>query len=123
MLTVEARTAPGRSAEAVQAASDIPSHRSEEDRKGDRMDKQRADFIPALRYGALTALYDPLLRWTMRESLFKDQLIRRSRNQTGSLAPDLGWGPRVPTPPPKKEHLHREDVGFGADAQACAPHV
>src|SRR5260221_14557798 len=115
MLTVEARTAPGRSAEAVQAASDIPSHRSEEDRKGDRMDKQRADFIPALRYGALTALYDPLLRWTMRESLFKDQLIRRAPIQTRPPGLDPGCRTRTPTPRPKQEEPHWEGVGVGAD--------
>src|SRR5260221_805941 len=118
MLTVEARTAPGRSAEAVQAASDIPSHRSEEDRKGDRMDKQRADFIPALRYGALTALYDPLLRWTMRESLFKDQLIRRARIQTGSRVLDLGCGTGTLTLRLKQEHPDAEVVGLDADPQA-----
>src|SRR5258708_39950866 len=111
MLTVEARTAPGRSAEAVQAASDIPSHRSEEDRKGDRMDKQRADFIPALRYGALTALYDPLLRWTMRESLFKDQLIRRARGHTPPPVLGPGRGARSRTPRAQQETSTSEGQG------------
>lgn len=35
------------------------------------MDKNRTEYIPALKYDWLTSLYDPLLRWTMRESTFK----------------------------------------------------
>lgn len=38
------------------------------------MDKNRTEYIPALKYGWLTSLYDPLLRWTMRESTFKKQM-------------------------------------------------
>ncbi|HEX9414135.1 MAG TPA: class I SAM-dependent methyltransferase, partial [Ktedonobacterales bacterium] len=82
------------------------------------MDKQRADFIPALRYGALTALYDPLLRWTMRESLFKDQLIRRARIQTGSRVLDLGCGTGTLTLRLKRQQPDAEVVGLDADPQA-----
>ena len=82
------------------------------------MDKQRADFIPALRYGALTALYDPLLRWTMRESLFKDQLIRQARIQTGSRVLDLGCGTGTLTLRLKRQQPDAEVVGLDADPQA-----
>ena len=82
------------------------------------MDKQRADFIPALRYGALTALYDPLLRWTMRESLFKDQLIRQARIQTGSRVLDLGCGTGTLTLRLKRQHPDAEVVGLDADPRA-----
>ncbi len=82
------------------------------------MDKQRADFIPALRYGALTALYDPLLRWTMRESLFKDHLIRQARIQSGSRVLDLGCGTGTLTLRLKRQHPDAEVAGLDADPQA-----
>ena len=49
-------------------------------------------YIPALRYDWLTPLYDPLLRWIMREEKFKRRLIAQADIQPGHRVLDLGWG-------------------------------
>ncbi|MEK5400656.1 class I SAM-dependent methyltransferase [Paenibacillus sp. FSL K6-2859] len=56
-------------------------------RKGDNR-----DFIPALRFHWLTSFYDPILRWTMRESTFKNKLIRQLQVDPGKRVLDLGCG-------------------------------
>jgi hypothetical protein len=40
------------------------------------MAQQPQPFIPALNLDRLTPLYDPLIRWTMREGVFKPRLVR-----------------------------------------------
>lgn len=49
-------------------------------------------YIPALKYGWLTPLYDPLIRWTLRESTFKRQLMKQARIGGGHRVIDLGCG-------------------------------
>lgn len=49
-------------------------------------------YIPALSFRWLTPLYDPLLRWGMRERTFKERLIERARIQAGQHVLDLGCG-------------------------------
>jgi ubiquinone/menaquinone biosynthesis C-methylase UbiE len=82
------------------------------------MNQQRADFIPALRYHVLTALYDPLLRWTMRESVFKEQLIRQAWIRSGERVLDLGCGTGTLTLRLKQVHPDAEVVGLDADPRA-----
>ena len=82
------------------------------------MNQQRADFLPALSYHVLTALYDPLLRWTMHESVFKGQLIRQARIQSGERALDLGCGTGTLTLRLKQVHPDAEVVGLDADPRA-----
>ena len=82
------------------------------------MEEQRADFLPALSYHVLTVLYDPLLRWTMRESVFKEQLIRQARIRSGERALDLGCGTGTPTLRLKQVHPDAEVVGLDADPRA-----
>lgn len=55
-------------------------------------DKDKPDFIPALRFKWLTSLYDPVLKWTMRESVFKNQLIMQFQVDPGQQILDLGCG-------------------------------
>jgi len=50
------------------------------------------DFIPALRFRALTRLYDPLVRATVRESAFKRALVDQVRARAGARLLDLGCG-------------------------------
>lgn len=50
------------------------------------------DYIPALRYGWLTAFYDPLVRWTTRESTFKRALVAQVAVRPGERVLDLGCG-------------------------------
>ena len=50
------------------------------------------DYLPAVRYERLTALYDPLVRWTTREQAFKAALVRQTGLQPGWRVLDLGCG-------------------------------
>ena len=49
-------------------------------------------YIPALSFRWLTPLYDPLLKWGMREETFKRKLIERAHIQPGQRVLDLGCG-------------------------------
>ena len=56
------------------------------------IDKTPGRYIPALNYDWLTFLYDPLLRWTMPESAFKQRLVHQARIAGGHRVLDLGCG-------------------------------
>ncbi len=49
-------------------------------------------YIPALSFRWLTPLYDPLLKWGMREETFKRRLIERAAIRPGGQVLDLGCG-------------------------------
>jgi ubiquinone/menaquinone biosynthesis C-methylase UbiE len=49
-------------------------------------------YIPALSFRLLTPLYDPILKWGMREETFKRQLIEQADFRTGQHVLDLGCG-------------------------------
>ncbi len=49
-------------------------------------------YIPALSFRWLTPLYDPLLKWGMREQAFKRRLIQFAHIQPGQKVLDLGCG-------------------------------
>jgi ubiquinone/menaquinone biosynthesis C-methylase UbiE len=49
-------------------------------------------YIPALGRQRLTPLYDPLLRWIMREQRFKRQLVEQAHITAGQHVLDLGCG-------------------------------
>jgi len=50
------------------------------------MTKRNNSFIPALKFHRLTSLYDPVVRWTTRETTFKRFLVEQAE-----LSPDQ-WG-------------------------------
>jgi SAM-dependent methyltransferase len=50
------------------------------------------EYIPALGYGALTPLYDAVVRCTTRERRFKQALIRQARLRAGHRILDLATG-------------------------------
>ena len=54
------------------------------------MNKTNEPYIPALRYRWLTPLYDPLLKWAMREDTFKKYLVAQAGLQPGMNVLDLG---------------------------------
>jgi ubiquinone/menaquinone biosynthesis C-methylase UbiE len=49
-------------------------------------------YIPALSFGWLTPLYDPILKWGMREEIFKQRLVQRANLQPNMDVLDLGCG-------------------------------
>jgi ubiquinone/menaquinone biosynthesis C-methylase UbiE len=49
-------------------------------------------FIPALRFGALTRVYDPVVAITSREGAFKRRLLQHARIKDGEAVLDLACG-------------------------------
>ena len=72
-------------------------------------------FIPALRFRFLTPLYDPLLRWGMRELTFKRRLIEAAHIQSGFGVLDLGCGTGTLTVLLKQTHPSAEIIGMDGD--------
>ena len=81
----------------------------------EKRDKNHAEYIPALRYHWLTTLYDPLLRWTLRESAFKRQLVNQAGIERGHRVLDLGCGTGTLTLLIKSHHPKSEVFGLDAD--------
>lgn len=72
-------------------------------------------YIPAFGHDSLTALYDPLLKWVMREDRFKRELIRQAQIQKGQRILDLGCGTGTLTILVKQLHSDSEVVGLDGD--------
>ena len=49
-------------------------------------------YVPALAFRALTPLYDPLARWTLREDVWRTQLVAQMHLEAGQRVLDLGCG-------------------------------
>lgn len=56
------------------------------------MGERDGTYIPATGYDNLTPLYDPPLRWTLRETTFKQQLIGEAGIESSHSGLDLGCG-------------------------------
>ncbi|MBI3760806.1 MAG: methyltransferase domain-containing protein [Chloroflexi bacterium] len=72
-------------------------------------------YIPALSFDWLTPLYDPLLRWGMREETFKRALIVQAQIKPGQRLLDLGCGTGTLTLLIKQLHPDSEVVGLDGD--------
>ncbi|MCA1553246.1 MAG: class I SAM-dependent methyltransferase [Chloroflexi bacterium] len=74
-------------------------------------------YIPALGQHWLTPLYDPLLRWGMRETRFKNSLLAQARIHPEQRVLDLGCGTGTLTVLIKQAHPDAEVIGLDADPQ------
>src|SRR6266498_4216430 len=74
-------------------------------------------YIPALGFRWLTPLYDPLLKWIMREETFKRKLISQANIQSGMKVLDLGCGTGTLTLMIKRAHPKADVSGLDGDPQ------
>ena len=54
--------------------------------------ERRQRFVPALRFNALTRVYDPVVAVTSRETAFKRRLLQHARIKNGESVLDLACG-------------------------------
>ena len=74
-----------------------------------------AEFIPALRFKALTRFYDPVVRLTTRERSVKNTLIDYARVPQGATVVDLGCGTGTLTVWLKQQNPGARVIGLDAD--------
>ena len=64
----------------------------------------------------LTRFYDPIVRWTTRESTFKQRLVKQAQILGGHTVLDLGCGTGTLTILAKKSSPHARVAGLTGDA-------
>lgn len=79
-----------------------------------------SQYIPALRFRFLTSLFDPLLRYLMREIVFKRRLIELAHTLPGATVLDLGCGTGTLTTLFKQSNPGALVIGIDADKDVLA---
>jgi ubiquinone/menaquinone biosynthesis C-methylase UbiE len=74
-------------------------------------------YLRALRFPALTRVYDPLIRLTTRESLFKRRLVEQAHPEPGQRFLDLGCGTGTLALLVKERQAAADVVGLDADPE------
>jgi ubiquinone/menaquinone biosynthesis C-methylase UbiE len=73
------------------------------------------DYLPALSYDRLTAIYDPVIRVGSRERLSKERLIEQAGLEPGMRVLDVGCGTGTLAIWAKQRHPDAELVGLDGD--------
>ena len=76
---------------------------------------RRQQFVPALRFDALTRLYDPVVAITSREHGFKQRLLEHARIKDGESVLDLACGTGTLAIDVKKDHPKAKVTGIDGD--------
>lgn len=74
-------------------------------------------YLPALRFPALTRIYDPVVRVTTREGRFKEMLVEQVAPAAGQRILDLGCGTGTLAIQVKRREPGAEVVGLDADPE------
>jgi ubiquinone/menaquinone biosynthesis C-methylase UbiE len=77
-------------------------------------------YLPALRFQALTRLYDPVVRLTSREGRFKEMLVDQAAAAAGQRILDLGCGTGTLALQVKQREPGAQLVGLDADPEMLA---
>jgi ubiquinone/menaquinone biosynthesis C-methylase UbiE len=81
---------------------------------------RRQAFIPALRFGSLTRLYDPVVALTSREAGFKRRLLEHARIKDGESVLDLACGTGTLAIEVKRNTPKAKVTGLDADGSILA---
>ena len=81
------------------------------------MPTERRGYLPALRFSALTRIYDPVVRATSREGRFKEMLVEQAALADGQRILDLGCGTGTLAIQVKRRQPGAEVVGLDADPE------
>jgi ubiquinone/menaquinone biosynthesis C-methylase UbiE len=75
-------------------------------------------YITGIKHTSLIFMYDPLLRWALRETAIKRQLIEQAQIEKGHRVLDLGCGPATLTLLIRRAHPEADVIGFDGAQKA-----
>jgi ubiquinone/menaquinone biosynthesis C-methylase UbiE len=81
------------------------------------MPTESRSYLPALRFPALTRIYDPAIRLTTRERRFKELLVEQAAPAPGQRVLDLGCGTGTLAIQLKRRQPAAEVAGLDADPE------
>jgi ubiquinone/menaquinone biosynthesis C-methylase UbiE len=79
------------------------------------MPTESRGYLPALRFPALTRIYDPVVRATTREARFKAMLVQQAAAEAAQRVLDLGCGTATLAIQVKQRQPGAEVIGLDAD--------